>query len=97
MEVRGLTDNPGGATGEDDRQWQPAGTYLVFPIVDGDVLRDSICTATNEMTPELERFRPADSRIVAAEDPEPVPIGLVLVAVVVLAVMGVSAVAFRRE
>jgi hypothetical protein len=97
VEVRGLSDNPDGAFGEDDRQWQAANAYLVFPIVDGDVLRDSICTATNEWTPELEQFRPPDARLLAAEDPEPFPIGLALVAGVIVAVAAISVVAFRRE
>jgi hypothetical protein len=97
VEVRGTIDDPRGGFAEDDRHWQAANAYLVFPIVDGDVLRDSICTATNEWTPELEQFRPPDARIVAGEEPGSFPIGLVLVAAVLLAVTAVSAVAFRRE
>jgi hypothetical protein len=97
VDVRGLTDHPDGMIGEDDRQWQASNTYLVVPIVDGDVLRDSICTATNEWTPELEQFRPADARLVADADPGGVPIGLILVGFVVLLVAAASTVAFRRE
>ena len=97
VEVRGLTDLPETMVGEDDRQWQAGTTYLVFPIVDGDVLRDSICTATSEWTPELEQFRPADARIVAGDGSEPAPIGLIAVGVVILAVAGASAFAFRRQ
>ena len=97
VEVRGLTDLPETMFGEDDRQWQTGKTYLVFPIVDGDVLRDSICTATAEWTPELERFRPADARFVAGDGSEPAPIGRIVVGVVILAVAGASALAFRRE
>ena len=97
VEVRGLTDLPEAMFGEDDRQWQPGSTYLVFPIVDGDVLRDSICTATSEWSPELEQFRPADARFVAGNGSEPAPIGAIVVGVVILAVAGASALAFRRE
>jgi hypothetical protein len=97
VDVRGLTDHPDGMIGEDDRQWQASNTYLVVPIVDGDVLRDSICTATSEWTPELEQFRPADARIVAGDGSEPAPIGLIGVGVVILAVAGASAFAFRRQ
>ena len=97
VEVRGLTDLPETMVGEDDRQWQAGSTYLVFPIVDGDVLRDSICTATSEWTPELEQFRPADARLVAGDGSEPAPIGPIAVGVVILAVAGASAFAFRRQ
>jgi hypothetical protein len=43
---------------EDDRAWQVGARYLVLPIVDGDVLRDSICSATTEWSPELVALRP---------------------------------------
>jgi hypothetical protein len=97
VEVRGQNDNPGGGFSEDDRHWQAANAYLVLPLVEGDGLRDSICTATAEWTPELEQFRPADARIAADEESGDVPVGLIGVGAVILAVVGASALAFRRE
>jgi hypothetical protein len=105
VEVRGLADDAGVDVGfgagfsEDDRQWSAGETYLVIPFVDGAVLRDSICTATTEWSPELEALRPADARIVAAEEAggAAVPTELILVGTVVLLVAGASVLAFRRR
>jgi hypothetical protein len=105
VEVRGLADDVGVDAGfgagfsEDDRQWTEGETYLVVPFLDGAVLRDSICTATTEWSPELEALRPADARIVAEEEAggAPLPTELILVAAVVLVIGGASVLAFRRR
>ena len=105
VEVQGLADEAGVDAGfgagfsEDDRQWTQGETYLVVPFLDGAVLRDSICTSTTEWGPELEALRPADARIVAAEEAggAAVPAELILVGAVVLVVAGASVVAFRRR
>ena len=105
VEVRGLADEVGVDVGfgagssEDDRQWTPGETYLVVPFLDGAVLRDSICTATTEWNPELEALRPADARIVTAEETAgpPMPTELILVGAVVLFLAGASVLAFRRR
>jgi hypothetical protein len=44
---------------EDDRTWEVGARYLVEPIVDGNVLRDTICSATAEWRPELAALRPS--------------------------------------
>lgn len=75
--------------GEDDRTWQVGARYLVVPIVDGNVLRDSICSATTEWQPELAAIRPV-SRPGAAGLSEIVPL-LVPVAVAALALATLGA------
>jgi hypothetical protein len=105
VEVRGLADDVGVDVGfgagfsEDDRQWWPGDTYLVVPIVDGAVLRDSICTATTEWSPELEALRPANARIVGGEEPNGarLPTEVILIGAVLLVVTGASVLAFRRR
>ena len=106
IEVRGLADQVGGPDAgfgagfsEDDRHWTDGATYLVIPVVDGGVLRDSICTATTEWQPELEDLRPATARIVAAtEEPAAtVPAPILIVGVVVLLLTLASVLAFRRR
>ena len=57
VRVRGLMVDE--TFGEDDRGWRRGVRYLVVPIVDGNVLRDSICSATTEWQPELAAFRPS--------------------------------------
>jgi hypothetical protein len=57
VRVRGLSVDE--TFGEDDRGWRRGARYLVVPIVDGNVLRDSICSATTEWRPELAAFRPS--------------------------------------
>ena len=105
VEVRGLSDDVGGVDpgfgagfSEDDRRWNPGATYLVVPWVDGAVLRDSICTATTEWHPGLEALRPADARIVLAEEAEglAVPAPLLAVGAVLLLIGAISALAFAR-
>ncbi|HEX9634463.1 MAG TPA: hypothetical protein VGB34_03140 [Candidatus Limnocylindria bacterium] len=56
VRVRGLAVDE--TFGEDDRRWRRGARYLVAPIVDGNVLRDSICSATTEWRPELAALRP---------------------------------------
>jgi hypothetical protein len=94
VQVRGSLDQAG-AFAEDDRQWQAATTYLVFPIVDGAVLRDTICTATNEWTPEFAQFRPADARLLDGGDTGP-PVLAIGLGVLIGAIVVVSALLFRR-
>ena len=108
VEVRGISDIGGRAEpaagepfpiGEDDRTWTVGATYLVIPTIEGDVLRDSICSATTEWAPELRAAAPgcADHRRRKQDDDG----GLPLPAIVVLgslAVIGVlSVVAFRAR
>jgi hypothetical protein len=104
VEVRGITDRLAGRggeapVGEDDRLWTVGQTYLVVPTVDGGVLRDHICTATTEWSAELESLRPANARVVAAEEDSgaTVPTELIIVGAVVLVVAGASVLAFRRR
>jgi cation transport ATPase len=65
----------------------------------GGVLRDHICTATTEWSAELESLRPANARVVAAEEDSgaTVPTELIIVGAVVLVVAGASVLAFRRR
>jgi hypothetical protein len=59
--------------------------YLVVPIVDGNVLRDSICSATTEWRPELAALRPNGVPTTAPEMAVPLlPILAVAAFVVVL-------------
>jgi hypothetical protein len=106
VEVRGLNDAAGGeyvgwgpGMSEDDRTWTLGETYLVIPYVDGNVLRDSICSATTVWTPELEELRPADARTVSAGEADPtgppVPAWLAAAGVGVVLVAGASVLAFR--
>jgi hypothetical protein len=106
VEVRGLNDAAGGedvgwgpGMSEDDRTWTLGETYLVIPYVDGNVLRDSICSATTVWSPELEELRPADARAVSpgrAESTGPtVPAWLAIAGVAVVLVAGASVLAFR--
>jgi hypothetical protein len=99
VEVRGVLDQLApNQFGEDDRQWIEGATYLVIPTVDGSVLRDHICTATTEWADELEALRPADARVLTVEEAEwAVPWTAILVAVASAAVIGLSALAFRRR
>ncbi len=104
--VRGFFEVLGGRgaageapVGEDDRLWEAGETYLVVPWVDGAVLRDSICTATTAWSADLEPLRPADARILVAEEPEgvSVPPALIVLGVVGVLIVGASALAFRRR
>ena len=97
VEVHGLTS--GVQFSEDDRPWEEGATYLVVPIAEGGVLRDSICTATTEWTDDLAVLRPADALIYAATEPEAetsIPIAVPLVGLVVLLVVATSVFAFRQ-
>ncbi|HEX7171404.1 MAG TPA: hypothetical protein VF365_02225 [Candidatus Limnocylindria bacterium] len=105
VEVRGLSDEGGadaafgGGFSEDDRQWTAGATYLVVPWIDGETLRDSICTGTTEWRPELEALRPAMARSVADEPAggESIPPALLLTGLVVVLAAAASALAFRRR
>lgn len=102
VEVRGLTDRLPGQRGpivEDDRLWIVGETYLVVPILDRGVLRDSICTATTEWNADLEPLRPADARILTTPDEAAisVPPALILAGAVVVLIAGASVLAFRRR
>lgn len=84
-------DRPAGRAqlSEDDRQWVEGGVYLVIPFVDGNVLRDHICTATTEWTDELAALRPASAQVVQVPTPiGPVFIGLAAVAILALSILG---------
>ena len=99
-EVHGLTS--GVEFSEDDRHWEAGTTYLVVPYVEGQVLRDSICSATTEWAEGLGELRPADAVIGGSGgDTEPESAGLptaLLVAIgVFVTVAGVSVLAFRRR
>jgi hypothetical protein len=104
VEVRGLGDPGGPDTGfgagfsEDDRHWVEGTTYLVLPVVDGDVLRDHLCTATTEWRAELEALRPEGAGVVEppAADATPPTAILLLAAAVAVVVIG-AVVAFRRR
>jgi hypothetical protein len=102
VEVRGLGDEgrgpvPGVVEGpsEDDRSWAAGTTYLVVPYVDGNVLRDHICTATTQWTEDLAILRPADARVVV-EAARP-PVAIALIAIVSLTFLAISLFAFRRR
>ena len=100
VEVHGLTS--GVEFSEDDRHWQPGTRYLVVPYVEGQVLRDSICSATVEWDDELGDLRPPDAIIAGSEagaEPEggAVPLALIAVLGAVIGVAGVSLLAFRRR
>ena len=100
VEVHGLTS--GVEFSEDDRHWEAGTRYLVVPYVEGQVLRDSICSATIEWADELGDLRPPDATIVGSEEtaePEDrqVPLALIAVLGAVISVAGVSLLAFRRR
>lgn len=98
VEIRGITDNVPGGIGEDDRTWVVGDAYLVVPIVDGPVLRDSICTATVMWEPELAELRPVTAEILQPSVPaSEVPIALIAVGVVGALMVGASVIAFRRR
>ncbi len=97
VEVHGLTS--GVQFSEDDRPWEEGVTYMVVPIVEGGVLRDSICTATTEWTDDLAALRPADALIYAPTEPAPetpMPIAIPLVGIALLLVVATSVFAFRQ-
>jgi hypothetical protein len=77
----------GEQVGEDDRTWQIGARYLVLPIVDGNVLRDSICSATTEWRPELAALRPTGVSSPATEIAVPLlpTLGVAAFVVVLLA------------
>jgi hypothetical protein len=98
VEVHGLTS--GVEFSEDDRRWEAGTRYLVVPIVDGQVLRDSFCTPTTEWHSELVALRPATAEIIAGDreaDAVSLPPALLLTGLVVLLLAGASAFAFRRR
>lgn len=97
VEVHGLTS--GVEFGEDDRRWEAGTKYLVVPFIDGQVLRDSICTATTEWSAQVELLRPEDARVISPETADGAPLdpALVLAGLVILVLAGASAVAFRRH
>jgi len=97
VEVHGLTS--GVEFGEDDRGWEAGTKYLVVPFIDGQVLRDSICTATTEWSAEVELLRPEDARVLSAETADGATIdpAVVLAGLVILVLAGASAIAFRRH
>jgi hypothetical protein len=98
VEVHGLTS--GVEFSEDDRRWEAGTRYLVVPIIEGQVLRDSFCTPTTEWQPELAALRPASAQIIGGDTEETgvsVPPALLLAGAVILVVAGVSALAFRRR
>jgi hypothetical protein len=83
VQVRGLADDASFA--EDDRTWELGARYLIVPIAEGNVLRDSICSATTEWRPELAALRPASVPTAATEVAVPLlPILAVAAFVVVL-------------
>ena len=98
VEVHGLTS--GVRFGEDDRSWELGATYLVVPIAEGGVLRETICTATTEWTDDLAALRPADATIHAQTDEvtsSSFPAALVIAVGALVLVVGISALAFRRS
>jgi hypothetical protein len=101
VEVRGITDDLGAnVIGEDDRQWTIGDRYLVIPFVDGDVLREHMCTSTVAWQPELEELRPGNAEVPSSRadlGSAPIPMALMAVLVVGVAVAGVSVLAFRRR
>lgn len=104
VEVRGLSERSVGRSTEgeqsfveDDRTWVLGETYLVVPIVDGSVLRDSICTATTEWTDELAAHRPSEAVVVTTIPSSPMPTLVVVVAAIALALIVLGDAAFRRR
>lgn len=96
VEVRGSSDGPGFA--EDDRTWTDGASYLVLPWVDGDVLRESWCTATTEWRPELAALRPPGATVYEPAAPEDAPpMALLLLAAAAVIVLLIGAVAFARR
>jgi hypothetical protein len=98
VEVHGLTS--GVEFSEDDRRWEAGTRYLVVPIIEGQVLRDSICTPTTEWRPKLEALRPATARVVESGEPAgevAFPPALILAGAVILLLGGISLLAFRRR
>jgi hypothetical protein len=97
VEVHGLTS--GVEFSEDDRRWETGARYLVVPFIEGQVLRDSICSPTTEWREELEALRPATARLVEGEPVDGIafPPALILVGAVVLVLGGISLLAFRRR
>jgi hypothetical protein len=81
---------------EDDRIWAFGGRYLVVPWVEGEVLRESACTATTEWRPELAELRPDDAVIFPEAPGSGIPLPLIVAGVAVLVVGLGSAVAFRK-
>ncbi len=91
--IHGFSDE--GQPVEDDREWTEGATYLVVPFVDRDALRDNICTPSQIWDAQLAELRPADARIVAAEESDQSP--LAFAGLVLLALAGISLLAFRRQ
>jgi hypothetical protein len=75
--------------GEDDRTWQLGARYLVVPIVDGNILRDSICSATTEWQPQLAALRPT-SRPEGTDLSQGIPL-LVPIAIVAITLAALGA------
>jgi len=99
VEVRGIIDQVApNQAGEDDRAWVEGARYLVIPFVDGQLLRDHICTATTAWSDELAALRPANARILPNEAAAPVvSVPFILLVVAGAAgVLGLSALAFRH-
>lgn len=102
VEVRGLSERSVGRSTvgeqsfvEDDRRWELGETYLVVPIVDGSVLRDSICTATTEWTEDLAAHRPSDAVFPSTTPSSPMP--ALIVASLIAAVAATAWVVSRRR
>ena len=94
VEVGGAFDD--GRFGEDDRGWNVGATYLVLPYVEGNSLRDTICSATTEWTDELAVLRPAGVDTAAAPSPSGPSLLLLGIGLVVGLFAGISWIAFRR-
>ena len=94
VEVGGAFDD--GSFGEDDRGWNVGATYLVLPYVEGNFLRDTICSATTAWTDELAALRPAGVETPAAPAPSGPNMLLLAIGMVVALFAGISWIAFRR-
>ena len=91
--VHGFSDE--GQFVEDDRTWTARATYLVMPFLDRGVLRDNICTPSQNWDAHLQDLRPANARVMAEEESDQSP--LVAVGMVVAALGVISLLAFRRR
>lgn len=91
VEVRGLGDDL--QPSEDDRHWVLGGRYLVVPIVDGNVLRDSICSATTAWSDALGALRPVVTPPPASTTRTMV---LLILVVVTFAAAGVAFIGYDR-
>jgi len=97
--IQGLSDDQSPV--EDDRLWQVGDSYLVLPIIDGNAVRDHICTATRPWDDELAALRPANLPPTTGGQGDfpflPVILGVAVLGLMVAAFIGPDWIARKRR